>query len=190
MDARDIMTRPVMTVHPDTLIRDAIAALVEHGFAALPVVDSEDRVLGIFSEADALRSAAGLSAEAAVGSMMTTPVEVVDADTDVARIAEHMLRDRRRCVPVVYDGVLIGVISRRDLLRSLVRQDDTIAAALRAVLAEYAGPRRRWSVNVVGGVAAIRGEFTDAAERQTIEALARTVPGVSSAEVSSVKAEV
>src|SRR6266498_1938614 len=56
MRARDIMTRPVVRVGPGTPVREAIVLLTEHCVAALPVVDPDDRVLGIFTEADALRS--------------------------------------------------------------------------------------------------------------------------------------
>ncbi|WP_199433743.1 CBS domain-containing protein [Qaidamihabitans albus] len=193
MDARDIMTRPVVTVRPDTSIRDAIALLLRHGFAALPVVDDDEQVVGIFTETDALVSGATTGpppASRTVASVMTAPVEVITADTDITRIGRQMLTDRLRCLPVVYDGVLIGVISRRDLLRPLVRHDDAIAAQLRAVLADYAGHQRQWSVDVVGGIATIRGEFADAAEQSTLHALARTVPGVIRTELSTKRVEV
>ncbi|MBK1787386.1 CBS domain-containing protein [Prauserella cavernicola] len=181
MHARDIMSRPVVTVYPDTTVLDAIALLLRYGFAALLVVDEDDHAVGIFTEADALRAQTAASdapAEAAVASSMTSPVEVVTADTDVVRIGQKMLTDGLRCIPVVDDGVLVGVVSRRDLLHPLVRQDDAIAAQLRGLLADYDGHRHRWTVEVAGGMATIRGEFADAAERSMLDALAKTVPGV------------
>ncbi|PXY36518.1 CBS domain-containing protein [Prauserella flavalba] len=192
MHARDIMSRPVVTVSPDTSILDAIALLLRHGFAALPVVDEDDRVIGIFTEADALRGEASAQgrADLTVASSMTRPVEVVTADTDLVRIGRKMLADSLRCVPVVHEGVLIGVVSRRDLLRPLVRQDDAIAAQLRGVLADYDGHRNRWSVEVVGGIATIRGDFADAAERQMLDALAKSVPGVVRTQLAPRHAEV
>jgi CBS domain-containing protein len=184
MDAREIMSRPAVRVNTDTTVRRAITLLVQHGFAALPVVDENDRVVGIFTESDALRSDLGAwDGDRTVESMMTTPVEVVNLDTDISQIGRHMLADRLRCVPVVDDGVLVGVVSRRDLLRPLVRHDDAIAAQLQALLTDYAGHRGRWSVEVVGGVAHISGVFDDEAERRVINALANTVPGVQHAEI-------
>ncbi|WAL68952.1 CBS domain-containing protein [Amycolatopsis cynarae] len=184
MDAREIMTRPVVAVTTTATVREAIALLVQHGFAALPVVDEEDRVVGIFTEADALRAdIGGTNGNPTVGSVMTAPVEVATMDTDISQIARHMLSDRLRCVPVVDDGVLVGVVSRRDLLRPLVRHDDAIAAQLRALLTDYAGHRSRWSVEVAGGVAHISGDFSDEAERRVVNALAKTVPGVHHAEI-------
>src|SRR6266540_3847970 len=55
MQTRDIMTSPVVTVTPDTSVKDAAAALVEHGINAVPVVDDGRRLVGIVSEADLLR---------------------------------------------------------------------------------------------------------------------------------------
>lgn len=179
------MTRPVVSVGPETPLRDGISLLLRHGFAGLPVVDADDRVIGVFTEADALRcgAAGAVGGDATVGGAMTTPVEAVTGDTDVSRVARRLLEDRRRCVPVVHEGVLIGVISRRDLLWRLVREDDSIAAQLRRTLADYSGRGRRWDVDVVGGRATIRGDFSDVAERRVVDVLARTVPGVTDTEV-------
>ncbi|HKS46915.1 MAG TPA: CBS domain-containing protein [Amycolatopsis sp.] len=175
------MSKPVVRVGVSTPVREAVAALIEHGFAALPVVDAENRVVGIFTEADALQCGAGLDGE--VGARMTSPVEVVSMSTDVEHIARHMLTDRLRCVPVVEDGVLVGVVSRRDLLRPLIHSDDTTATRLRSLLADYSGRRDRWTVRVSDGVATITGEFDDEAERRVIGLLAKGVPGVVRAEL-------
>ncbi|WP_439381068.1 CBS domain-containing protein [Amycolatopsis lexingtonensis] len=181
MKARDIMTRPVVRVGPATPVREAIVLLTEHCVAALPVVGADDAVLGVFTEADALRSGVagrGPSPEVLVGTMMTAPAETVGLDTDVTEIARRMLGDRLRSVPVVDDGVLVGIVSRRDMLSPLVRQDDSIASHLNALLTDYSGHRERWTVSVTGGMVTVRGVFTDEAERRVVAALAKTVYGV------------
>ncbi|QWF77998.1 CBS domain-containing protein [Amycolatopsis sp. CA-230715] len=186
MQAHEIMTRPVVRVGPSTPVREAVALLTEHGVAALPVVDADSRVVGVFTESDALRAETtenGFDPARRVRERMTTPVEVVSLDTDAREIARRMLGDRLRSVPVVDDGVLVGIVSRRDVLRPLVRGDDSIAARLLALLTDYSGHRDRWSVEVIGGAVTIRGEFHDDAERQVVRALARTVPGVVSIEL-------
>lgn len=175
------MTRPVVRVGPGTPVREAIVLLTEHCVAALPVVAEDDAVLGVFTEADALRSGfagKGPAPDVLVRSVMTSPAETVGLDTDVTEIARRMLGDRRRSIPVVDDGVLVGIVSRRDMLSPLVRQDDSIASHLRALLADYAGHRDRWTVSVTGGLVTIFGTFTDEAERRVVTALAKTVCGV------------
>lgn len=180
MKARDIMTRPVVRVGPATPVREAIVLLTEHCVAALPVVGEDDAVLGVFTEADALRSGiTGAAPDVLVATMMTTPAETVGLDTDITEIARRMLGDRRRSIPVVDDdGVLAGIVSRRDMLSPLVRQDDSVASHLNALLTDYCGHRDRWAVSVTGGMVTIRGTFTDEAERRVVTALAKTVYGV------------
>lgn len=180
MKAREIMTRPVVRVGPATPVREAIVLLTEHCVAALPVVGEDDAVLGVFTEADALRSGiTGAAPDVLVATAMTTPAVTVGLGTDVAEIARRMLGDRLRSIPVVDDdGVLVGIVSRRDMLTPLVRQDDSVASHLNALLTDYSGHRDRWAVSVTGGMVTIRGAFTDEAERRVVTALAKTVYGV------------
>jgi CBS domain-containing protein len=171
------MSRPVLSVDTGTSVREATTVLTEHGFAAVPVVDDIGHVVGIFSESDALRADIR-DRDVPVTSAMATPVEVVAPTTDVGVIAERMLARRLRCVPVVEEGLLVGVVSRRDLLHMLVRDDDVIKAKLRHLLDDYAGSRRHWTVKVVDGDVTVSGDFADDAERTIVAALARTVAGV------------
>lgn len=198
MRARDIMTRPVYTVRPDTTIEQAAALLAEHGFAAAPVVD-EDRVLiGIVSEADLIRHrvpadpTAHLWREAAedhtarphtVEDVMTRAVITAYPDTDVADIARQMLEQSVRSIPVLDRGDVVGIVSRRDILRTVIRTDDVVAAEVQRRLDQYAVGRRRWTATVDDGVVQVSGHFEDEVERQVIAALARTVPGVAEVRV-------
>jgi CBS domain-containing protein len=186
MRARDVMSRPVISVDTRTTIREATTVLTEHGFAAVPVVDDVGHVVGIFSESDALRAdASDMGRDEPVTSAMAAPVEVVAPTAEVSTIAERMLTRRLRCVPVVEEGILVGVVARRDLLRMLVRDDDVIKGNLSHLLDDYAGSRRNWTVVVHRGEVVISGDFADDAERAVVAALGRTVPGVSSVELVS-----
>lgn len=186
MRARDIMSRPVVSVDTHSTIREAVTALTEHGFASVPVVDENDRVVGIFSETDALRAEG--RGGASVTSAMRTPVEVTAPEADVTSIAERMLATGLRSLPVVEEGLLVGIVARRDLLRTMVRTDDVVTANVRALLDRYAGSRRHWEVDVTDGQATIRGDFADQAEKAVVAALARTVPGVAAVTLMTTEA--
>lgn len=184
MRARDVMSRPVVSVDTRTTVREATTVLTEHGFAAVPVVE-DGCVVGIFSESDALRADTRGHRDALVAAAMTTPVEVIAPTTDVSVIAERMLAERLRCLPVVEAGLLVGIVARRDLLRTLVCDDDVIKSNVRRLLDDYAGSRRRWTVEVTGGGVIVSGDFADEAEQAVVSALARTVPGVTGVALAS-----
>jgi CBS domain-containing protein len=186
MRARDIMSRPVISVDTRSTVRDAVTVLTEHGFAAVPVVDNSDRVVGIFSESDGLR--AEPRREEPVTTAMTTPVEVAAPDENVATIVDRMLRGRLRSLPVVEEGVLVGIVARRDLLRTMVRTDDVVCAKVRALLDQYAGSRRHWEVAVTSGHVTVSGDFADDPERSIVAALTRTVAGVATVTLTTAPA--
>lgn len=176
MRARDIMSRPVTSVDTAATVREAITALTENGFATVPVVDGAGRVVGIFSESDGLQ--ADPRGTDLVTAAMSSPVEVTGPSAEMAVVAERMLAGHLRAMPVVEEGLLIGIVARRDLLRTMVRDDDVITGKVRCLLDDYAGSRRHWAVEISTGAVTIRGDFTDEAEKSVVAALARTVTGV------------
>ena len=198
MQARDVMTREVVTVGLETSAKYAAEVMAEHGFAALPVVDDEDRLVGIVAEADVLRDRMPLDPRlhlrrdgdvpAALPSLlvhgvMTRDVRSVEATADVADVARVFVDDRLRSVPVVDGDRLVGIVSRRDLLRALVRPDEQIRHELLRLVEGYTGALDSWDVTVTDGLATMkrtRGapEPTAAVEERALSALARTVAGV------------
>ncbi|WP_086824069.1 HPP family protein [Allokutzneria sp. NRRL B-24872] len=198
MRARDIMTNPVICVHPETSVREAAEVLTKHRFAALPVIDDDSRLIGIVAEADLLRdripsdprahiwrpegdTVDGEPAPGTVGGVMTTTVVAMTPGADAADIAEHMLERHVRSMPIVDGSRVVGIVSRQDLIRTLVRNDEAVAADVRRRLCAYADSWRHWEVRAKNGVVTVRGELPpedDTAERVVI-ALARAVPGVS-----------
>jgi len=195
MRVTDLMTRPVLTLRTGDTIEHAGALLSRNRITAAPVVDAEDQLIGIVSEGDLLRarhahprSAAGLAGDAAttarravvVADVMTRDVVVVRMDAEVSVVAEVMLRHNVHSVPIV-DGVaeVAGIVCRHDLLRAYVRTDDMIELDVQHRLDEYAPGERTWSATVRDGVVEIAGWYADEVERNVVEALARTVPGVS-----------
>lgn len=180
MLVRDILTRPAVAVHPESPVREAITKLTGNGFALLPVVDDGGFVVGVISESDAMR--AGLD-DALVSEAMTTPAEVVGPATDVTVLIDRLVAKGLRSVPVVELGLLVGMVTRQDVLRSLAADGHNIASEIRSLLDEYAGSRRQWSIHVENGIVEISGAFADDAERHLVEAMARTVGGVRNVQI-------
>lgn len=191
MIAADVMSRPVVTVSPAMPVRSAMVLLVENQFGALPVVSEDDRLLGVVSEGDLLRAGMrGADVGATVADVMTSPVVTVSMEATLAELATILLDGQLRCVPVVKDAVLVGVVSRSDVLRTLVHDDDMLADRVRRLVHAYAGPRSRWLVDVVDGVVWITGPFADEAERRVVLALAHTVPGAERVELRQTPAAI
>jgi CBS domain-containing protein len=175
MQTRDIMTSPVVTVTPGTGLKDAAAALVEHGINAVPVVDHGRSLVGILSEADLLRPKE--PRPRSVREVMTRAVYTIQEDADVAAAARLLLRHNLKSVPVVAGGLVVGIVARRDLLRLVARSDQDIHADLERRLKEEVGGLQRLGIEVGDGVVTFRGPL-GAPARELSKLLARAVPGV------------
>lgn len=191
MRAKDIMTRTVTAVHSDSTIRHAAALMTEAKVTSLPVLDEDDRVIGILSEADIIRdrmpsdprSHLRVNVEQQpdphllVRDVMTTTAACMGENADTADLAALMLDNNVRAVPIVDGARLVGIVSRRDLLRTLLRDDESVRLDVRQRLDEYAGEGNRWTVQVQDGIATIHGRC-DAEQKRIVELLVRSVPGV------------
>jgi CBS domain-containing protein len=192
MQARQIMTSPVVTVRPDTTVRDAAALLLERRITAAPVVDVDGELVGIVSESDLVvdRFAHDPRSQVrpvedeppgprTVGEVMSTPVVALGPSADAADLAHAMLDSDVRSIPIVEGATVVGIVSRRDLLRTLVRDDDAIRVEVSDRVAAYGGPPEGWDVQVTDGSVLLVGDFGDPDGRVAM-AIARTVPGVAS----------
>jgi len=195
MRARDIMTRSVLSVQPSVPVAKAAAMLAKRGFTALPVTDDSGELIGIVTEADLIANRFPASAQAAattavngpaatVGEVMTTPVIGVSHDTDVSIVAREMLTEKRRSLPIVDGNVLVGVITRRDIVRALARTDEDIVTDVRAKLGVIGG-LSRWSVQVGQGDVVLVDRYQEASDRAIALALVESVPGVITVSVVS-----
>lgn len=192
MRALDLMTREVATVRPTTSVADAIRLLAKHNCTSLPVVDDDDRVIGIVSEIDLLRNRLPSDPRShhlplddadrpdppnLIADVMTDSVACMSPTADAADLAELMVTQGIRAVPIVDGATLVGIVSRRDLLRSLMRNDDAIRAHALQRLGEYAGEPVPWDVDVHDGVIEVRGRFSSA-DLRIVDILLRSIPGV------------
>jgi len=203
MRARDIMTSPVLTVTPETTIKEAARTLATRGFTALPVLDGDDRLVGIVTEADLVRGRIPLDARAhilpgyepatepvttTVGEVMTTPVIGMGPGTDVALLAAALLDAKQRSMPIVDGSRLVGIVTRRDIVATVAREDTTIAEDVRHRLELYGGPDR-WHVECHEGVVTIGDRFDDETDRHVVSVLAESVPGVVRANAIAIREE-
>lgn len=110
----------VITIAPDEPVRQAVALLVQHRIGALVVVDAADRLVGILSERDVMRSIASDEAVfgRAVETIMTREVIIGMPQDDVLAVAHTMLEKRFRHLPIVDEDRLIGIISIGDVLKT------------------------------------------------------------------------
>jgi CBS domain-containing protein len=216
MKASDVMTRDVITVRRETSVTNAIRLMLENNVSGLPVLDN-GKVIGILTEGDLLRrSETGTerhrprwleilmgpgrmageyvrSHGRKVEEIMTTDLVSVAGDTPLDEVVGLMERRRIKRVPVIEGEVLVGVVSRLDLLRALLcaieaqhsehRGDDDIREQIMAELANAAWvPRDGLSISVKDGVVDLNGVILDEKEREALRVVAENVPGVRSVE--------
>ena len=122
---KDYMSRNVVTIAPDADLLEAVRLLVVHGLSALPVVDQSGSLVGIISERDCLRDAYQASYYAEKGGKvrdyMTPEVESVFSEDSIFDVAKKFQERPFKRFPVLLRNHLVGIISRRDLLRALLR---------------------------------------------------------------------
>lgn len=123
--ASDFMQRSVITFAPDTPLLDALAELVRREISGAPVIDDQGNVVGILTERDCITKViqSGYYAEAAgrVSEFMSKEVTCVDAAVSLMDVAKSFATTPYRRFPVLKDNQLVGLISRRDVLRAILR---------------------------------------------------------------------
>lgn len=167
----DVMTSEVVSTGSTTSYRQLARLLTTHRISGVPVVDGLGRVLGVVSEADLLGrldrgrrgrrrggpGRRGLSA----GELMSAPAVTAMPGTPLTVAARRMREADVKRLPVVDDlGMLVGIVSRTDLLRVFLRDDDEIAAEVTDGLRRvFVLDPRSIVVEVREGVVTLRGEL-------------------------------
>ncbi|WAZ19501.1 CBS domain-containing protein [Streptomyces cinnabarinus] len=192
----DVMTRDVVAVRRDDAFKDLVKAMRRYQVSGLPVVDDEQRVLGVVSQtdllvkeelhgADPLRTARPVDlakAEARTAAeLMTAPAVTIDPYDTLAQAARTMARYGVHRLPVVgEDGVLKGIVSRSDVLKVFLRDDESIAREVRSDVVEFLFPEAPDAVrvDVRAGVVRLTGRVHGTALVPVAVRLARAVEGV------------
>lgn len=116
----NIMTREVITILPEADMIQAAASLLENKITCLPVLDAADHMVGILTSSDIFRfMIADLKDQVSptrVKEYMTRAVETITPDTDIMTAQRLMSVKNFRALPVLHDGLLVGIITRTDLL--------------------------------------------------------------------------
>jgi CBS domain-containing protein len=216
MKALDLMTRKTATVRADDSVLSAIRLMLDNNVSGLPVIDDKCKLVGIVTEGDLLRraelatekqrswwrallmSSGKLAKEYVhthahlVRDIMTTPVRTVDFDTPIEVAVDMMEKFNIKRLPVVRGTTLVGILSRRDLLRAaywLVTEPSDTAhphiadGEITANITEQLG-RQRWTssncvqARVQDGNVELCGVIFDERERSALRVLVESVPGV------------
>ncbi|WP_371614055.1 CBS domain-containing protein [Streptomyces sp. NBC_00454] len=171
-----LMTDEVVSVLGRTPSADVAALLVEHEISGVPVLDADERVLGVISRTDLLVQD-HLTAE----DLMTAPAVTVHAEQTVTEAARLITRRGVTRLPVVdEEDRLVGIVTRRDLLRVFLRPDHEIHRVLvEDVLAETMGiGADAVSVRVVDGVVTLDGRLPRSSQIPVALRLAGQLDGV------------
>jgi CBS domain-containing protein len=145
MNAREVMTSPVISVTANTPVRDIAQLLLKNHISAVPILDYFGAPIGMVGKGDLigrrnaqrewwlalLAEGESLSSdflselrrpERVAIEIMSKPVVTVGEDTDAAEIARLLTTDRIKRVPVVRDGRVVGIVSRENLLRWMANE--------------------------------------------------------------------
>jgi CBS domain-containing protein len=206
MLVRDFMTAKPIHVSPDTSIKHAIQLMLDQNVSGLPVVGNDDHVVGMLTEGDLLsRSVFNARVQSppkdpddtffehyvrthgtSVADCMTTEIISVSPQQSLADVATLARTHGIKRLPVLQSGKLVGIISRRDILRAVTADRDPVASgdlALRLAVStrlrsELGLETDRLAVEVHGAIVEISGPVPSPAQRRAIQVVAESVAGV------------
>lgn len=203
MRVAEVMTTSVVTVGPEVTWKQVAERMLDAGVSGLPVVDHDGYLLGVVTEADLVSKPAfgerrhralaavvdlltgdarwaGKATALTAAQLMTTAVIVASPDDDVRVAALRMVEARVKRLPVLDGGKLVGIVSRRDLLRSFHRSDADIAAEITTKLGDLRSTAVEPDVTttVDDGVVILEGSVRTDDDVRVVEGLVREVAGV------------
>ena len=125
LHAFEIMKTNLVTLPPDTNVFDAVDLLIKHKISGAPVVDSDNRLLGVFSEKSVMKVLVAAAYEQVpadrIDSLMNVEPRTITEDTLLVTMAQIFLTSPARRLPVVRQGILIGQVSRRDVIAAATK---------------------------------------------------------------------
>ena len=120
--AKDIMNKNVITVKENTPIFEAMDVLVRENVTGLPVITDDAHVIGIVSEKDMLSLLYDVKGKnQLVSEIMVREIVSFEEDAQLFDLCECLIKSHFRRVPILSQGKLVGIISRRDLIRFILK---------------------------------------------------------------------
>lgn len=201
---RDVMSPSVVTIKPETPLKEVARLLIDRRISGVPVVDGEGLVLGVVSEADLLVKEQGADAirhrrlsrllgestesrtqtvklgAVTAAEAMTSPAVTIASGRPIHEAAAIMTARHVNRLPVIDDGRLVGIVSRADLVRAYVRSDDELAATIRddVILRILWLNPTHFTVLVKDGVAFVTGQVDRRSTAEILDETIRMVPGI------------
>jgi CBS domain-containing protein len=202
---QELMTTAVITVAPSTPLKQVVATMLDRGISATPVVDRDGTLAGIVTEADLVAKEAYAPAHAGPASMlaayfrgidpqwvrkadgrtaadvMTRSVVTVAPSDSVALAARRMLSAGvKRLVVVDGANAVLGIVSRRDLLRFFAPPDDVVRRDVDAALTSPLQMPDGIDVHatVEDGLVTVTGSVLHPSDIRVVDAAMRRIPGV------------
>jgi len=197
MRVLDIMSIDVLTIGSDESLKTAARRMVEAGVSGLPVVDANEKLVGIITEADFLEREADRTHRRLLDALMHKPDTVVEAETvgevmsthpvviypeaSVTEAARVMSHHHVKRLPVVNDeGVLQGIISRGDVVTVFTRPDDVIEDEIREDIINRVLllDGDSLEIKVADGVVMLSGTLPTRTDKRLLEEMVRRIDGV------------
>jgi CBS domain-containing protein len=201
MRAREMMSTPVVTVHPEAALKDVAEKMAAHNVSGMPVVDQGGRLVGIISESDVLakleygekgRGLLGLLDHLAQGvganrklqahtaaDLMTTRVISAGPETSFRELLHLMTIHDINRLPIVESDRVIGIVTRADILRMMTRPDAAITKDARwRLLHDLWIDPEALNITTRGGIVTISGEVGTRSEAELVKHWVAVMEGV------------
>lgn len=196
MKARDVMVSHVITIGPELDVRAVANTLAANGISAVPVIDINNKILGIISEGDLTRRIASRgkrkgnprSPGRKAKDAMTHHVVTVDPDTSLQEIANLFEQHGIKRVPVVKDGQLVGIVSRANLVQALathglpffdrLEADEALREAVVSEIHKLRGTGSMVDIIVDRGTVTLWGVVRTEEEKNSLRAAVEETRGV------------
>lgn len=147
LQAKDLMTRDVITVSPELPVKDLARLLVKHKISGAPVIDGEENLVGIVTEKDLIESNKSLHlptvvrlfdaviylesekqfkedlkkmAASKVADIMVHQVVTIEEETTLREIATIMSEKDKDLLPVIRDDKVVGIVGKEDMVRAMI----------------------------------------------------------------------